>query len=377
MMLDVFTYNLDIILSIIVFAVINQIVAMEEATLIIRPCGHDYCQDCALDKKNSNKKMCSCGYGIKKIVIGIDNKKKLEDCAICLSRESDVMFENCKHFFCNFCTNRLIYKNDLSCPTCRGEVMDYVGLVDLTRKEALVQDNGDPQDICQSCYGEICVVKIRPCRHRLCESCYETIRQYNFECPKCSHSITRFDPIADYEACIFCNSEHQSWLIKPCHHEIGSSCFTQVMNKNQLCPKCKIKIDSSYNIECIFCHEEKMSVILFPCCHKIGHECKNRIPSHSFNCPICQNKIEKLVDIESFENCILCFDEKPSVTLDPCTHQFGNSCSIILKQKKFNCPICRRPIDNFIDLDETRNVIHPQSCDDYELMQMLLPILYM
>ena len=51
-----------------------------------------------------------------------------EDCPICIDplSEKDTVSLSCKHSFCGKCINELVSRNCKSCPSCRGEINEFL-----------------------------------------------------------------------------------------------------------------------------------------------------------------------------------------------------------------------------------------------------------
>ena len=68
-------------------------------------------------------------------------------CNICLENKKSIIALPCKHFFCNFCMNKLL--DDGSCPICRTEIkitFDINLKKETLIKSKLIQNSFNPFD---------------------------------------------------------------------------------------------------------------------------------------------------------------------------------------------------------------------------------------
>ena len=122
-------------------------------------------------------------------------------CDICWEYmlDRDPKFLDCHHSFCFKCLEKIVKKEQISCPTCRrvtkvagGDITVLVGNFQLRRmRDELSEKWHKTPEICQICMEAKTVNKCKECSHGLCEDC--TIKHNDIKGYK-NHTVSRFCP---------------------------------------------------------------------------------------------------------------------------------------------------------------------------------------
>ena len=112
-----------------------------------------------------------------------ENYEDHENCKICFSEKSEIIFEPCGHFMsCASCAKEIFNKNGKKCPMCRKEIK-YI------RKFYLKEIN------CACGTSKVNSV-LRDCNHAyMCMTCSQNAKDQGETCKYCDLKITRIQPL--------------------------------------------------------------------------------------------------------------------------------------------------------------------------------------